>query len=103
MFSWQENNLYKDKKFVEIRALLFNNIMRRTRRFDPTMCGAMVKNHDNKRIHPGVKKINWERFDGKLWQCNYYEHIIRDEKSYIAISNYIITNPANWKDDKFYL
>ncbi len=40
---------------------------------------------------------------GKLWQRNFYEHIIRNEKSYQTISNYIINNPANWKEDKFYL
>ena len=39
---------------------------------------------------------------GKLWQRNYYEHIIRDEQSYQRISDYIINNPKNWKDDKFY-
>ena len=50
----------------------------------------------------GVKNLGWERFDGKLWQRNYYEHIIRDEKSYNAISEYIINNPAKWIDDKFY-
>lgn len=31
---------------------------------------------------------------GKLWQRNYYEHIIRNEQSYQTISNYIINNPA---------
>lgn len=40
---------------------------------------------------------------GKLWQRNYYEHIIRDEKSYLNISNYIINNPAKWGNDKFYM
>lgn len=39
---------------------------------------------------------------GKFWQRNYYEHIIRHEQSYKNISNYIINNPATWKDDKFY-
>ena len=39
---------------------------------------------------------------GKLWQRNYYEHIIRDEQSYQRISGYIINNPVKWKDDKFY-
>jgi putative transposase len=34
---------------------------------------------------------------GKLWQRNYYEHIIRNEYSYQIISEYIITNPARWK------
>ena len=39
---------------------------------------------------------------GKLWQRNYHEHIIRNEKSYQHISEYIINNPAEWTDDKFY-
>ncbi|WP_230381521.1 transposase [Myroides albus] len=37
-----------------------------------------------------------------IWQRNYYEHIIRDERSYQYISNYIITNPERWHDDKFH-
>jgi REP element-mobilizing transposase RayT len=39
---------------------------------------------------------------GKLWQRNYYEHIIRSEQSHQIIFDYIIYNPANWEDDKFY-
>jgi putative transposase len=50
----------------------------------------------------GVKKENWQPFDGKLWQRNYYEHIICDEIAYQNISNYIINNPAEWKKDNFY-
>jgi REP element-mobilizing transposase RayT len=38
----------------------------------------------------------------KLWQRNYYEHIIRNEQSFQTISNYIVSNPSKWKDDKFY-
>ena len=45
----------------------------------------------------GVKNIGWQPFNGKLWQRNYYEHIIRDEKSYHRISEYIVNNPINWK------
>ncbi len=37
----------------------------------------------------------------QLWQRNYYEHIIRNEKSYQRISEYIINNPAKWARDKF--
>ena len=40
---------------------------------------------------------------GNFWQRNYYEHIIRDDRAYHNISNYIINNPANWNGDKFYL
>ena len=35
------------------------------------------------------------------WQSRFHDHIIRDEKSYQNISQYIINNPANWDDDKF--
>ncbi len=38
---------------------------------------------------------------GKFWQRNYWEHIIRNEKSYRTISDYIINNPRKWNDDKF--
>ena len=48
----------------------------------------------------GVKNHDWERFDGKLWQRNYYEHIIRDDRAYHNISNYIRNNPAKWQQDK---
>jgi REP element-mobilizing transposase RayT len=37
-----------------------------------------------------------------IWQRNYYERIIRDEKAYFNISKYIRNNPANWKADKFF-
>jgi REP element-mobilizing transposase RayT len=37
----------------------------------------------------------------KIWQRNYYEHIIRNETSYHRIRKYIIDNPARWQDDKF--
>jgi putative transposase len=37
-----------------------------------------------------------------IWQRNYYEHIIRDEKSFQRISDYIINNPKNWHEDKFF-
>ncbi len=28
--------------------------------------------------HGGSQELGWPRFDGKLWQRNYYEHIIRN-------------------------
>jgi REP element-mobilizing transposase RayT len=46
--------------------------------------------------------VNPAPYMGKIWQRNYYEHIIRDEKSYNNISNYIINNPAKWAEDKFF-
>ena len=38
----------------------------------------------------------------KLWQRDYFEHIIRNDAAYKHIAEYIINNPANWKNDKYY-
>jgi REP element-mobilizing transposase RayT len=35
-----------------------------------------------------------------VWQRNYYEHIIRNETELNRISQYIISNPANWYNDE---
>ena len=34
-----------------------------------------------------------------LWQRNYYEHIIRNEKELYKIQQYIIYNPLKWNSD----
>lgn len=49
-----------------------------------------------------TKRINEIRKTpgAKLWQRNYYEHIIRNEKSLENIRNYIINNPAKWDEDE---
>jgi len=36
-----------------------------------------------------------------VWQPNYHDHIIRDNKSYHNISKYIINNPSKWRVDAF--
>jgi putative transposase len=48
----------------------------------------------------GVKNKNWPPFNGKLWQRNYWEHIIRNEKAHRNIAEYIINNPTKWIEDK---
>ncbi len=36
------------------------------------------------------------------WQSRFYDHIIRNERSFENIQNYIEDNPMNWNEDKFY-
>ena len=50
----------------------------------------------------GVKSKGWPRFRSKLWQRNYYEHIIRDQRAFENISGYIENNPGKWEGDRFY-
>ena len=35
------------------------------------------------------------------WQPRYHDHVIRDQKSFDHIANYIRTNPLNWSKDQF--
>ena len=37
-----------------------------------------------------------------LWQRSFYEHIIRDDKDYEKIVEYIENNPLQWELDRFY-
>ncbi|MBW1788124.1 MAG: hypothetical protein JRK53_16105 [Deltaproteobacteria bacterium] len=48
----------------------------------------------------GVKQHGWPPFAGKLWQRNYYEHIIRNENDMAHIREYIRNNPVRWATDR---
>jgi REP element-mobilizing transposase RayT len=47
-----------------------------------------------------VNQYDWLRFNGKLWQRNYYEHIIRNETELNNIREYIRYNPLKWDEDE---
>ena len=47
----------------------------------------------------GVNQMGWPTFRGRLWQRNYYEHIVRDEVSLNRIRQYVADNPLQWCDD----
>ena len=38
-----------------------------------------------------------------IWQRNYYEHIIRNARSYEQIAHYIVTNPMRWTSDEMFV
>ena len=48
----------------------------------------------------GVDNKNWRQYYKRLWQRNYYEHVIRDEADLNRIRDYIQSNPANWDEDE---
>jgi len=47
-----------------------------------------------------TRRIREEIYPHFFWQRNYYEHVIRDEKSLNRIREYIITNPLRWSLDR---
>jgi len=40
------------------------------------------------------------KYMGKLWQRNYYEHVIRNDEELNGIREYILNNPLNWDLDE---
>lgn len=48
----------------------------------------------------GVKSLGWPQFSGKLWQRNYFEHVVRSEDSLTKIRQYIRDSPLRWEFDK---
>lgn len=50
----------------------------------------------------GVKTDGWPSFPKRLWQRDFFERIIRNERELEYIRNYILNNPRNWMEDRFY-
>ena len=61
------------------------------------------KTMTTKRYADGVKQLGWQSFPGKLWQRNYWEHIIRNEMELNRIREYIHDNPSQWESDRLNL
>jgi putative transposase len=51
------------------------------------------------RYRRGVLQDRWPPFSGRLWQRNYYEHVIRNEEELDAIRQYVADNPGRWEED----
>ncbi len=88
--------------FEPLRGQNFEPQRRRQNEFQkiiPRSIGSIIRGYKI-----GVTK--WFRNNTEIqivWQRNYYEHILRNERSYQIISNYIIDNPAKWNADKFFI
>jgi len=65
-----------------------------------------LKPHSIGSFIAGFKSITTKRVNQilnirrlSIWQRNYYEHIIRDERELNKIRRYVINNPAKWTYD----
>ena len=58
------------------------------------------KSMSTKEYINNVKINNWPRFNNRLWQRNFYEHIIRNDAELSRIRQYIVENPLQWEFDK---
>ncbi len=88
--------------------IIIHGAGRGTSRRAPTMERFGKPTHDSlSTIIRGFKSATTKRvneFRGipgqQLWQRNYHEHVIRDEKDYRAIQEYIVNNPLQWYYDQ---
>ena len=49
-----------------------------------------------------INKISQLKNTSLVWQRNYYEQIIRDDRMLLNIREYIVNNPLNWQQDSDY-
>jgi len=51
-----------------------------------------------------TRRINQMRHTpgARVWQRNYWEHIIRTPESHARIEDYIFANPARWQVDQLH-
>lgn len=76
---------------------------RATVKVAPTL-GQIIGAYKSRVIHECLLLAKTkDHFLGKLWQRNYYEHIVRDKNDLNRIRQYIRNNPANWTKDKLFL
>ncbi len=72
--------------------------------------GGITRNK-NPMLHDNISRIiNWYKgrvtFEARKinndfgWQARFFDHVIRNEKSFFIISKYIINNPKKWEIDK---
>lgn len=47
----------------------------------------------------GARTHGWAGFRGRLWQRNYYEHVVRDEADLSRVRRYVEKNPLRWEFD----
>ena len=85
-----------DTTDTDINSKSKTKIGGKNKKWKPNTLGSIINQY--KRIctiHARKINPNWQ------WQSRFYDHIIRNDKSFNRIQNYIINNPINWGDDKF--
>jgi REP-associated tyrosine transposase len=68
----------------------------------PPMLGPVMqwyKTVTTRAYFRGVHAAGWPAVRDRLWQRNYYEHIVRNEEAARSTAAYILENPQRWNAD----
>ncbi len=85
---------------VEKHVVMPNHVHMLLRQFTdapqlPQIIGS-YKSYVSRIIHKTDPKLT-------VWQTSFHDHVVRDQKGYQNIWNYIDANPMNWEKDCFYI
>ncbi len=91
----------EDCQDSEAPQCMYNPKRKDSRTLKANSLGAIVSHYK-----AAVSRRAWSGLIGRsqrIWQRNYYDHIVRDEASLNEIRKYIVENPARWHDDSLYV
>jgi len=97
------SNFYEDIRID--KYVIMPNHVHMIVRLLGTVEGVYDSNQVNSKISRFVgtfKRFCNKAFGRNVWQSRSYDHIIRGEKDYAKIWEYIDTNPIRWNEDCFY-
>ena len=87
--------LIQIKDYDNVRAIHESPLQQNNRRSTISKIVGYVKMQISKSFH----QINP---DFCVWQRGFYDHVVRNEKDYEEIYEYISNNPLKWQLDKYY-
>ena len=87
--------------FVDHFAVMPNHI-HLLLRIEPEASGRMISAPTVPVIVGQLKRWVSRQVGRPIWQKSFYEHVIRNDASYLAIAEYIQTNPARWDSDEYF-
>ena len=94
------NNVKIDKYVIMPNHIHFIiEIKRASTRLAPTI-NEIIRDKKSRTTLEYIRKIR-KPYNKRIWQRNYYEHIIRNEDEYWKIIEYIENNPIGWKNDEY--
>ena len=100
-----EMDAFYDNIFVDKYVIMPNHIHLLVRIEDSGRSGTPVPTKANSIISRFIS--TFKRFCNRecgenIWQSRYYDHVIRNQRDYDEIWEYIENNPAKWEEDRFF-
>ena len=102
----QYENVYLDEYIIMPNHIHGICIIDSSKRADarpaPTTFCDIICSFKSRCFNDNLQRINSNNLNeiAKLWQRNYYEHIIRNDKELEKIRQYIYDNPYKWDEDE---